>query len=292
MEAMSVVEDRLKIHCICSNYFIWDATDARRLREEFRIVGNLTGCLPRAPRQNIHLGLPLQLMPEEVTLLVEKGFAEVVQEEYLEPTEEDIARYNQQQEESYQKQVELFRNERRAEIRRKLPDIVEGKKKKRNALLEERRKKGEHIDDSEFEKPVDIDPESIEIPAISKDQMLVQLHTVCAYRRKVCKTIEWTYPHTEEEKLRYKVFKDFWEKNHFLTPGMKFGGDFLVYPGDPSRFHSFFIAVCKPYHHDMTALDIVTMGRLGTAVKKTAVICSEDESGDLRYTSLQWTGIS
>lgn len=46
----------------------------RKIREEFRIVGTLIGCLPRAPRQNVHLGLPLQLMKEEVTLLLEKGF--------------------------------------------------------------------------------------------------------------------------------------------------------------------------------------------------------------------------
>ena len=36
-------------------------------------MGALVGCLPRLPCQNIHLGLPLQLMPEEVTLLIEKG---------------------------------------------------------------------------------------------------------------------------------------------------------------------------------------------------------------------------
>lgn len=48
-------------------------TDARYVREELRIVGTLVGCLPRAPRQNVHLGLPLQLMPEETTLLLEKG---------------------------------------------------------------------------------------------------------------------------------------------------------------------------------------------------------------------------
>lgn len=43
------------------------------LREECRIIGKLTGSLPRAPRQNNHLGLPLQLMPEEAKLLVELG---------------------------------------------------------------------------------------------------------------------------------------------------------------------------------------------------------------------------
>ena len=48
-------------------------SDAVTLREYYRIVGVLVGCLPRNPRQNIHLGLPLQLMPEELSLLLNKG---------------------------------------------------------------------------------------------------------------------------------------------------------------------------------------------------------------------------
>jgi len=33
------------------------------------------------------------------------------------------------------------------------------------------------------------------------------------------------------ERIRYKVFKDLWSKGYYLTCGMKFGGDFLVYEG-------------------------------------------------------------
>jgi len=47
--------------------------DACHIREKYRIVGMLVGCLPRLPRQNIHLGLPLQLSSCEARLLIEKG---------------------------------------------------------------------------------------------------------------------------------------------------------------------------------------------------------------------------
>ena len=47
--------------------------DAVHVREEHRIVGTLVGCLPRLPRQNIQLGLPLQLSVYETRLLLEKG---------------------------------------------------------------------------------------------------------------------------------------------------------------------------------------------------------------------------
>lgn len=33
------------------------------------------------------------------------------------------------------------------------------------------------------------------------------------------------------QKLRYKVFKDLWYKGYHLTSGLKYGGDYLVYPG-------------------------------------------------------------
>ena len=47
--------------------------DAVHVREEHRIVGTLVGCLPRLPRQNVQLGLPLQLSAYEAKLLLEKG---------------------------------------------------------------------------------------------------------------------------------------------------------------------------------------------------------------------------
>ena len=47
--------------------------DAVHVREDHRIVGTLVGSLPRLPRQNVQLGLPLQLSAFETRLLVEKG---------------------------------------------------------------------------------------------------------------------------------------------------------------------------------------------------------------------------
>ena len=62
--------------------------------------------------------------------------------------------------------------------------------------------------------------------------------------------------------------------------------------GDPSRFHSFYVAVCVKHAQNMSALDVVTMGRLGSNVKKTVILCSEKDDGKICFTSLQWTGWS
>ena len=47
--------------------------DVKIMRETHHIIGSLVGGLPRAPRQNSQMGLPLQLMPEEVNVLLEYG---------------------------------------------------------------------------------------------------------------------------------------------------------------------------------------------------------------------------
>jgi tRNA-splicing endonuclease subunit Sen34 len=41
----------------------------------------------------------------------------------------------------------------------------------------------------------------------------------------------WHFPSTLEERASCHVFRDLWEKGHFLGSGIKFGGKFLVYPG-------------------------------------------------------------
>jgi len=47
--------------------------DVITLRTKYRIVGSLVGLLPKSPLQNIFSSLPLHLLPEEVSLLLEKG---------------------------------------------------------------------------------------------------------------------------------------------------------------------------------------------------------------------------
>lgn len=44
----------------------------------------------------------------------------------------------------------------------------------------------------------------------------------------------WSYPSTLHEKARCGVFRALWEQGKFLGGGLKFGCDFLVYPGQPT----------------------------------------------------------
>jgi len=41
----------------------------------------------------------------------------------------------------------------------------------------------------------------------------------------------WDYPSTLLERARCGVFKDLWKQGYFMGGGIKFGGEYLVYPG-------------------------------------------------------------
>ena len=53
--------------------YVWDAQHAATLRVTHHVCGLATGTLPGVSQQNVFLGLPLVLMPEEVVLLLEQG---------------------------------------------------------------------------------------------------------------------------------------------------------------------------------------------------------------------------
>lgn len=94
----------------------------------------------------------------------------------------------------------------------------------------------------------------------------------------------------QHSEVRYQVFRDLRGRGFYLTSAGKFGGDYLVYPGDPLRFHAHFIAVCLPEDQPVGLLDFLSVARLGSNVKKTVLLCSPGPEG-VRYTSLQWSGM-
>ncbi|KAK3088754.1 hypothetical protein FSP39_023355 [Pinctada imbricata] len=211
------------------------------LREDFHIVGCLRGCLPRFPQQNNHLGLPLQLSPEEVTLLLEKDAIKLVKTDnpLPLPSLQEVEEHKNFRKRNYEEQIQLFKEERKKEIARNIPRIIEGKKQKLRKELDAKKQKGEHVEDSEYDADITVNVEDVEIPDIAEKHSLIQLHT-----------------------------------------------------RDPSRYHSHFIAICLPHNKEMSMLDVISMGRLGSNVRKTVLLCSVDDDGKLCYTSLQWTGIT
>lgn len=46
---------------------------------------------------------------------------------------------------------------------------------------------------------------------------------------------DWPHAGRPAHELRYSVYRDLWERGFFLSAAGKFGGDFLVYPGESGR---------------------------------------------------------
>lgn len=93
--------------------------------------------------------------------------------------------------------------------------------------------------------------------------------------------------HTNE--VKRLVFEDLWEKGYYLTSGRKFGGDFLVYLGDPVTFHASYIVKCvEDRDKSMNVTEIVGCGRLGNSVKKKFVFASVTSDKKVSYLTLSW----
>ena len=120
----------------------------------------------------------------------------------------------------------------------------------------------------------------------------------------------WDYPSTLEERAKCGVFSGLWKQGFFMGGGIKFGGDYLVYPGssfhhrqsselnlhyiagDPLRYHSHFAAsVLVSPISSLRPMEIVAHGRLGTATKKAHLLCGwDDEKQEVSYLSIEWAG--
>jgi len=66
----------------------------------------------------------------------------------------------------------------------------------------------------------------------------------------------------------YPLFAHLHSHSYFMSPGLRFGCQYCVYPGDPLRFHSHFLAVGADWDEELDLLTLVGGGRLGTGVKK------------------------
>ncbi|KAG8726237.1 tRNA-splicing endonuclease subunit [Ceratobasidium sp. 428] len=143
--------------------------------------------------------------------------------------------------------------------------------------------------DSSDPSSVQQQPHTVHVPSLSSDLPWFDAkayYTIADARDAGV----WTYPADVKERAECAVFRDLWEKGNYLGPGIKFGGNYLVYPGDPLRFHSHFVASVHPSKTSpIRPMDIVAFGRLGTATKKVHLLCGyDDETGVVSYYSIEW----
>lgn len=98
----------------------------------------------------------------------------------------------------------------------------------------------------------------------------------------------------------YAVYSRLHALNYFMSPGLRFGCQYMAYPGDPLRFHSHFLCRGYAWDEEIDLLDLVGGGRLGTGVKKGFLIGGKEEGGvgsegegevDARCFCIEWGGM-
>lgn len=97
--APALVVEPFAISRIADRYLLFDVDIIAHCRRAHNICGMLIGTIPNLSQQNVFLGVPLELMPEEARVLVEKGAAYIVDDveahhnKFVEMSREDRLRY-------------------------------------------------------------------------------------------------------------------------------------------------------------------------------------------------------
>ena len=301
-------------------YFLFSADTVTWLRREHHILGVLIGTLAQVPQQNVFLGIPLELQPEEARLLVEQGLAYIVDDfqwhskVYDEMTKEEKESYKAslRQEGEVLARASIQKSQKASEqaLRRRTQqqsqdsDRAVGMASRSTAVFSDANLAAES--DSLFSPPAPETAPSVRPPARTALTHMSRYSITPTSSNQLLPTPPTT-PRLDLPTIKhssYALFKHLHNQDYFLSPGLRFGCQFLVYPGDPLRFHSHFLAVSADWDQELDLLDLVGGGRLGTGVKKSWLIGgpSENENendecgsprvgGKVRPFCIEWGGM-
>jgi tRNA-splicing endonuclease subunit Sen34 len=301
-ESFETPSEPVPISLIAGRYLLFDINVVTYLRRTHHICGVLIGSIPQIPQQNVFLGLPLELMPEEAKLLVEKEAAYIV---------DDLAWHRAKFATLEGSEKRKYLDSLRAkglEARK----IAEGASRKRseNALAKQaaqRRRK--EAQTSEQSSSGDAPDEA------ASDSLFEEARPTSRASSAASSTPDTPYGVTPTTTYSpsslpqtttlhpappvppsYPLFEHLHSRNYFIMPGLRFGCDYNVYPGDPLRFHSHFSATSYGWDDEFSMIDIIGGGRLGTRVKKSFLVGAEDPDAEpdqaaVRTFCIEWGGM-
>ena len=311
---MNIPDEKVRISKIAGNYLVFDINHVDYLRRNQGVCGTFIGQIPQAPTQNIFSGLPLQLPAGQVKFLVDRGVAYVQdapvahlaalnsldpskRKAYVESVRQQ-RRVLQAANESHLAEVRRHSQLARAEARAKKAGGKSGKRPgqaKREESTADTDAKGE-------KQPAAAEPEEETLFEAPQDKASTPRD---AYNLAITPTTSEglvqsdEYPAAVEQPGPPALQAYLNTRGYYMTPGLRFGGDFSVYPGDPFRYHGHFVARTYAWDEGINMLDLVTAGRLCSNVKKGFVFGAEkpgDGAGDIegsnvRAFSLEWAAL-
>ncbi|KAK6097248.1 tRNA-splicing endonuclease subunit Sen34 [Batrachochytrium dendrobatidis] len=244
----------LYIETSTDNSLIQLVPDAQILRRKWRIIGGFVGSLVLSPLQNTLHGLPLLLSPEQVHFLISNGVGVLINDElsHLIPTAADI----ECQRVELSEQMDTY-NAMQIRYAAHMTKIHLETMHQKDTTGRIQSALNSSIPPS---IPVSTNHQSNSLPwynAVPVDPGLgVHLQS--------------------RQNIRNTVFLFLWRAGWFISSGSKFGGDFLLYPRDPSLCHAMYIVKIVDSDQQITGADIVRAGRLATFSKKIFMYCYLD----------------
>lgn len=252
----------ITVYFLEGNLLLYSVDDWATLRKTYRIIGEIIGHAAHIP------SLPLKLSPEETLYLLNKNVIEVRE---VIKYDNDKSKLDKFENEFLQYQIHEYRRTRKIQLEKVLDKIIEQRRK--------------HNDNRSRE---DILKEELEkTPPVTKDNMIWPIFLSSDVQEENTQLIPVDVIKGMTTNLKTRTFYDLYEKGYYITDGGKFGGDFLVYFGDPICYHAILIIKCVESEENISTMEIVAFGRLGTSVKKRAVLASMID-GNISYLTINW----
>lgn len=356
MDDAPPVTEPFPVFLVANRYLLYDVNTITHARKQHHILGTLIGGLPQAPQQNVFLGIPLQLTPEEARLLVDKKVAYIVDDVAahkqgflnngiakddkrtlragLDRLGTDAARrQSQRAQEKKETALKKVAKQRPGAMDNwnDIPDDMFGsaadggrKGRKARAVTPSSAQQSNltptnshgsvappprsAVDDEAeylFVEPQDIqNSDASTTDRLPRDEEATTITPTTSYP-----PLTSTAPDPSQSLLprvpsSYPVYKYVHSQGYFLAPGLRFGCQYMAYPGDPLRYHSHFLCNGLGWDEEFDLLDLVGGGRLGTGVKKGFLLggqdprpvtkdvsTSDDRADNVRVFCVEWGGM-
>eukprot|EP00963_Diacronema_lutheri_P004985 scaffold363_cov331-Pavlova_lutheri.AAC.106 len=102
---------------------------------------------------------------------------------------------------------------------------------------------------------------------------------VYKHQKKANDGEEWACAGDERERRKVLVYADLQRLGMHVTSGLKFGADFLAYPGDPALFHAQFIVRVVQDDEPLHVLGLSGCARVAHSARKHLLLASIEEKG-------------
>lgn len=197
------------VYIVDGNFLVFESKHARLLRRN-RIVGNLIGCSPKNPYQISTSNLPLHLSKYEVDVTLTNDLAKFVQ--LVERPEATLESYRS----SYLAYLDELAERTQVEYRQ--------------SRVAELNKRNIPISDVSL-RP--FDTSKLRIPIPNSPDARFSIHAVVELSKdKVNNCLDYI------DESKRVLFRDLYDRGFYITSGLKYGSDFLVYLGDPVGYHA------------------------------------------------------